>query len=623
MAKPYIYDWHWQLKSSPEELWTHISDTHRLNQVTGMPKIYFEDVPQADGTSKRYAHAPIYSWLSLDWEESPFDWVKPIHHRVRRVFSSRLFPIRALQNVFNLYPLENGGTDLQFELTLEPNGLLGRLLIPGIAKNVHASFQTAFLHMDEYIQNGKDRPFETPLIAIDGAGRTRFDSLMAELRRSRHIPELIDRFETHFLNSAVEELTRMRPYAYADQWGTDRSQTLAVFLHATSLGLLDLSWDILCPECRGAKHQTHHLSDLPETVHCPACNIDYQAHFDQSIEATFNINPEIVEVTRRDYCIGGPHATPHVVIQQILAPGESRRIVLPMKEGYYRLRAPRLGGPDVRTPASILAPIQGQPWLSVTPYEAISEIKVDIQTDDLRLSSGAVQAGEVSIEITNHTTITQVLLVEDGRWSHQLATAADVTALQAFRDLFSSEALRPGYTISIQNMVVLFSDLKDSTAMYRTVGDAAAFGTVIDHFDILRQIITRHHGGVVKTLGDSVMAVFRDPADGFRAALDMQRGIDAFNRSREQQPLRIKIGLHQGPCIAVTLNERLDYFGSTVNIAARLEGQSSGNDIITSDAIIVDPLVEEILRQEHLQVDPFVTSLKGFEDHQQLYRVCW
>jgi class 3 adenylate cyclase len=119
------------------------------------------------------------------------------------------------------------------------------------------------------------------------------------------------------------------------------------------------------------------------------------------------------------------------------------------------------------------------------------------------------------------------------------------------------------------------------------------------------------------------MAVFRDPADGFRAALAMHRGIDNFNRSRQQNPLRIKIGLHQGPCIAVTLNERLDYFGSTVNIASRLEGQSTGNDIITSDAIIVDPLVEEILHQEHLQVDPFVTSLKGFEDHQQLYRVCW
>ena len=57
------------------------------------------------------------------------------------------------------------------------------------------------------------------------------------------------------------------------------------------------------------------------------------------------------------------------------------------------------------------------------------------------------------------------------------------------------------------------------------------------------------------------------------------------------QPLRLKVGIHEGRCLAVTLNDRLDYFGSTVNAAARIVGLSTGEDVVVSGAVRDDPEV--------------------------------
>ena len=98
----------------------------------------------------------------------------------------------------------------------------------------------------------------------------------------------------------------------------------------------------------------------------------------------------------------------------------------------------------------------------------------------------------------------------------------------------------------------------------------------------------------------------------------MQRAIADFN-ARETEPLTIKLGLHEGPAIAVTLNERLDYFGSTVNMAARLQGQSNGGDIVLSRTFAEDPGIAGLLdgltvRQEHCQ-------LKGFAEDTAFLRI--
>jgi len=169
-------------------------------------------------------------------------------------------------------------------------------------------------------------------------------------------------------------------------------------------------------------------------------------------------------------------------------------------------------------------------------------------------------------------------------------------------------------------LTVLFTDLRNSTQLYREIGDATAFGRVMSHFDVVRKSIIEHDGAIVKTIGDAVMAVFRSAADGLLAMLEVQQALaEPGDGSR---PLQLKAGLNTGPCIAVTLNDRLDYFGSTVNMAARLECLSDGSDVIISRSVYEDPRVQELIEQDDFDAVPFDMKLKGFENESfELWRV--
>jgi class 3 adenylate cyclase len=138
-------------------------------------------------------------------------------------------------------------------------------------------------------------------------------------------------------------------------------------------------------------------------------------------------------------------------------------------------------------------------------------------------------------------------------------------------------------------LTFLFTDLYSSTALYERMGDAAAYDIVRRHFMFLEGIVFGHNGMVVKTIGDAVMATFGDPIDAVRAALAMQSRIADFNRAHmgadADRRLVIRLGVHSGGSIRVELDDRVDYFGSAVNLAARLRGQSRGGDVVLSHVV--------------------------------------
>ena len=130
-----------------------------------------------------------------------------------------------------------------------------------------------------------------------------------------------------------------------------------------------------------------------------------------------------------------------------------------------------------------------------------------------------------------------MLILERADWGNEGVSAALVTSLQEFRTMFSSQVLAPGLGVSVRNLTLLFSDLKDSTAMYERVGDSPAYARVRDHFGIMGEAIAEHNGAIVKTIGDAVMAVFSVPADAVAAALAIQEGIARYNEhARPRRP---------------------------------------------------------------------------------------
>jgi adenylate cyclase len=209
----------------------------------------------------------------------------------------------------------------------------------------------------------------------------------------------------------------------------------------------------------------------------------------------------------------------------------------------------------------------------------------------------------VALTLHNDTESEQLLILERTAWSDQAATAAEVTALQVYRDLFASEALRPGEPISVGTVTIVFTDLRGSTRYYRDIGDAPAFGEVLGHLDLLCHAVAGEGGAVVKSMGDAIVAVFPRPLPAIRAML-------AAHETAAGKPLALKVGIHTGPCIAVNQNGVLDYFGSTVNLASRLVSLSSGEDIVVSDAVLADPEVAAL----GLEPERLPAQLRGFED---------
>ena len=168
--------------------------------------------------------------------------------------------------------------------------------------------------------------------------------------------------------------------------------------------------------------------------------------------------------------------------------------------------------------------------------------------------------------------------------------------MPAFRRLCPEQLLRPGDNAEIGWIAIMFTDLQGSTKLYGALGDATAYNLVRDHFAFLSDRVQRNHGVVVKTVGDAVMAAFSRPDDAVRAALAIQDDVASFNSARSgSTPIVLKLGLHAGSCIAVTTGDVLDYFGETVNIAARLEHQCRGGEVIVSEALAKDASTEAVL----------------------------
>lgn len=569
-----VYRWEWSLASSPEELWPLVSDTNRFNFETGAPAI--EPLAVAGGRKRLRLRA---AGRTIEYEEEPFEWVRPERFGVVRRYRSG--PLAELRARLELEPLPDGGTRLRYEADAVPRGLFGApILRLAIGRVARARMDTAFRRCDRVACGAAVPPARaTPRLASGGSARA--ETLRAGLS-SVAPPELVGRLVDTVVRSDDLELARLRPYALADAWEAGRRDVLELCLHATRAGLLEARWELVCPLCRGSAQTTTSLAGLARSVHCDSCQIDVSASLDSSIELTFRPSPAVRDVPERTFCVGGPGVTPHIVAQQVLAPREERTVELALEEGSYRVRT--IGAAGAR------------------PFAV------------------AVGSARSPVAFVNDSDEAGLVVAERTAFADQAATAADVTALQAFRDLFAAEALRPGEELSVGSLAVVFTDLRDSTRLYREIGDASAFGSVASHFDVLRETFGREGGALVKTIGDAVMAVSRRPATSLVAVLDAQTRLSA--PADGSRPLLLKAGIHAGPCIAVTLNERLDYFGSTVNAAARIVGLSSGRDVVISGAVRADPEVDELLASGGLRTEPVDAVLKGFEGEPfELWRV--
>ena len=467
--------WEFDLKSSPEDLWPFVADTNRFNRDTGVPKIEIEEGKRLPN-ARRKVRLSIYG-LPVEWEEQPFEWVRPKRFGVERVYSKG--PMARLKVLAELTPKSEGGTHLTYELWATPRNLVGSVAIPlQLNMVIGPRLRSAIQKYDNLASAG------TTVTAADVASQSTFDlqrlaalkqKLIADVQTT-DAPEpkvaIAERLADLLEHGDDLAVSRIRAYKLADDWREPRRLVLEVCLRATRMGLLDFQWDLLCPLCRGPQESGVSLKDIKTEVHCGTCQIDFTINFDRYVELTFRPNAAVRSVEVPAYCVGSPHWTPHVVAQQLLPAGDKRELTLPLEVGNYRLRALEL---------------QGSQDLTVSPE---GEDSVQVTLSNTGWNQEALHVRErFTLQLNNETKAEHLLILERLEWSDQATTAAEVTALQMFRDLFAAEALRPGEQISVGTLTILFTDLRHSTQLYREIGDATAFGRVMSHFDVVKKAI--------------------------------------------------------------------------------------------------------------------------------------
>lgn len=450
-------------------------------------------------------------------------------------------------------------------------------------------------------------------------------------------PRVISRLEAMIRTSDDKALFRINPLSFAAERGMTETEAIDLFLHATAAGLFEMDWGLLCPMCACVVESFESLRGVGDCYHCPMCRGDYTSTLDEYIAVSFTVaaavrtiafhHPE--QMTADDYCFvcrmtaegrlpdGSPlvdfiRAATHGV--SFLPAGATTRFTAASTEGVYF-------GWDVDSGAYFEFPIEG------APAAAPQVVPVRYGDHACEPAARTVAPGDIVFEIENATSrrgIFAICTIPPGVHRHNLRfvpflTGGRLLATQTFRELFRSELVKATEGIAVRDVTLIFTDLKGSTALYERIGDLNAFSLVQQHFERLLDVTVRHGGAVIKTLGDAVMAAFLTPEDAIKAAIAMRHEIGQFNEVRPGHDLVLKIGLHHGPSIAVTLNERLDYFGQTVNIAARVQGLAQGDEICLTDELHDAPGVQAALAA--YPVERIQAQLKGVNQTVAIFRV--
>ena len=592
-------EWQWHFDLPPEKLWPVLADTARFNEAAKGPTYQLEETPLPDGTVQRKASAKI-AGMAMAWEERPYEWV--LNKTFRQVRDFTKGPFRRFGPTLSI-EREGEGSKVTYSFEAEPATLLGRVLGDTLLRKTGEIIERLAREAIGFLKGQKEMVFDYKAPPPAPGARERVDAAVAVLEAGPYAHGLARKLGDYVLSEQEADVGRLRPIALARHWNVPVRQAVELCLAAVRAGLLGMRWDLLCTSCRGPKLSVATLDQLPTGAHCASCNIDYDRNFTRNVELVFFPNAAIRPINSGGYCLSGPMTTPHVLAQQIMAAGESRPLELDLPAGAYRIRA-------------------------LTGAEAFDfEHEGGAFPDIVATADGfAVAPASIPNRVTfvNRRAGEVILLLESRAWVDDALTAHKATMLQAFRDLFAQATLRPGDEAGVDRVTLMFSDLKGSTELYERLGDAAAYNLVRGHFAYLGSIVRDNNGAVVKTIGDAVMAAFGDPADAVRAAVDIQRRIGEFNAAHRAEggagdSIIVKLGIHRGACIVVNLNERLDYFGSTVNLAARLQGQSRGADLVLSTDIAEDPEVVQLLNELPHREESAV--LRGFAREMPFRRV--
>jgi class 3 adenylate cyclase len=433
-------------------------------------------------------------------------------------------------------------------------------------------------------------------------------------------------------------LNKMNALDLAAKEGLDEERVIAALLNAVGLGMFELTWSVMCPSCAGVLSANKSLKTLDRAQYnCAFCAAGYETTLDNLVEVTFTVSPRLRKIAAHspdelsvaEYyrqvwwssAIDLP-ADPEKLLREVtletvdLPPGERAILSLQLPKGTV----------IVFDPVTHTAQ-----FLDVSGEEASERqnLSVIFNNAQVPVDTVALRPGPLRLALENRTEsrvlpavwVANQALDDLLKRRKPILTAKRLLTNQTFRDIYRTETLAIGQRLKILSLTFLFSDLKDSTGLYDRVGDLVAFDLVNEHFRLLQEIIASERGAIVKTVGDAVMATFETPDRAIAAAIRMREAMSDLGAERQHQSLSLKLGIHEGSCLAVTLNGQQDYFGQTVNIASRVQGLAASRSIVVTESVVENARAQALLETNGLKPTLRRVALSGVADKVSVYEI--
>src|ERR1700732_851436 len=463
------------------------------------------------------------------------------------------------------------------------------------------------------------------------------ETLFVALRQSAD-EDVVDMLERMVRDAPDHALNKMNALDLAAKEGIDEERVIAALLNAVGLGVFEMTWSVMCPSCAGVISANRSLKTLDRAqYHCAFCAAGYETTLDNLLEVTFTVSPRVRKIAAHspDQLSAADYYRQIWWSSAIDLPSDLERLlgevtleIVDLPPGERAILSWHLpkGSVIVFDPVTHTAQ-----FLDVSGEEASERqnLSVIFNNAQVPVDTVALRPGPLRLALENRTesrVLPAVWLMNEMlddllKRRKPILTAKRLLTNQAFRDIYRTETLAIGQRLKILSLTFLFSDLKGSTELYEHVGDLVAFDLVNEHFTLLQEIIVSERGAVVKTIGDAVMATFETPDRAVAAAIRMREARSELGARRQHQSRRLKMGIHEGSCLAVTLNHQQDYFGQTVNIASRVQGLAASRSIVVTESVVENAHARALLETNGLKPTPRSVALSGIADKVSVYEI--
>ncbi|MEL6316842.1 MAG: hypothetical protein AAFR16_04280 [Pseudomonadota bacterium] len=570
--------WEFRLSQAPGALWPILSDLPRLHEALDLPRFVW--APAGAGAGGRRIAQGLQGARGLVWEERPVEWIDGQWWRLERRFSRG--PLSLLETTLVLRRSAGGGSIAQFQLTAEPNGVLGRTMISsGYVRRIGEAFMRRAEEADDFLAGRRSDPFaprDLPRAReIQAEAARRLDALDAAgpaAAAARALAELV-------IGGADADAAEMRPKALARRLKLDDRAVIEGCAAAARAGLIRPRHLAICPLCRRAIATADGLERLPLES---ACDENGRAPVDlgATVEVVFAPDPALRPVETGMCAAESPAQAPHVLARQLIPPGERRAFPYRPPPGPYRVAA-RAQPEDGRT----------APAARVAHDFAGGAFPVIVVENGGVALGGAPADG--ALVIVNHAGAPQLVWRERRDWRRDALSGLEwvLRAGESARRDPPRAPMGAGAGAAAR-----YALTAGRAALAERLGELEAAHR-LDRLHVRAAELARAEGGALERTDDAGgLAIFTDPAAAFGFACAVRAASAAALRDRAGDPVAatarpeglravdaaarapaLSIGIAQGRLVASSAFGRLSLGGALGAEAAALAARAPAGTI--------------------------------------------